>query len=998
MSSAPDLQSHLSRLAEAPSDPVALAAVEAAFSGEGRWEELLRVYEDNAQRVNPETSAELLRKAAGVSLRELASATRAQSYLKRAVEVFPSDLQALKELRVVYLAQGDYERGTESYERELTRTTDPTAKAQGLLQLAQIYIESLQRSDKALTALKQAQRAASDNPEVFKLSAQIYELQNKPEQALAALVDELKLTGDEGDIVDRLALLCERLLDRAKLHNGLRTALEKALKARPADDNATRVMMELDSFPTNWTDRAKMFEQRAQEIGLLDKSAAADMWLALAELQLVYGSDNESAMASIDKALAGKPGHPLALKLLEEVYGAEDRYDDLTLKLEMMAAYTRDPQLGVELYLKAAVYHAVRLDSPEAAFRIYDRVLQLDPGNRVASNALVEHYRERKDWPKAIEALSRMAERAATPEDKVAAHHVLSKIYEDELKDPVKARPHYEAVLSLDPSNQGAAKALEQVYRTSNDHSALARALKAKLSGLDGQARLDALAELGDLYAGPLEEPEEALVVLGELYQEKPNAEMRERLEELAASCAIASDATGSAAVTKDSASSTSKGGAFAQLVRVLEGALDRIATDQDRIDALHSLAALYEGARDAPLEALRIHRRILAITPSDERARQALDRLLHAVAETTDKMAFFREQAQAAGTQRERISILKKLAKELVETAKDYARGLDTFREILKLDPEDREAAEGVLAVYRRDNRWAELAEALAYKLEHDGDTKPADDPERVATELDLARVFETHLAQLDRAAERYVEVLRAVPANADALAGAERLVGRVRHPAKLAEVLQPIYVAAAHWSRAAEMIEIRIRDEEDQATRAELLRSLALIYEYRLNRLEDALGTLLRAFQADSGDSGLQVELERVAKKANNFEGVVRLYRAAAMASPKDAKRRLLLRSAMLAEKGNDGTGATRDYLAVIALAEGDAAGTLDGLNRLIAAGLPADELREALDAVTDDLQREGASAKAAGSFWRTLARFFGKVLEKGASENLPKTAVAH
>ncbi len=964
MSAGADLQSNLTRLAEEPSDTDALQAVESVLGGEGRWEELLRVYEDSAHRLHGPKASSLFRNAAAISVRELLSTPRAESYLQKAIEADPTDAKALKELREIYLAQGDYDRGVDIYERELAQTDDHQDRAKGLLHLAQVYIESLGKPDKALAALKQAQRSAKDNPEIYKLSAPIYEMQGQADKALQALIDELAITGPTGDVLDRIVLLCERLLDRPKLHSEVKAALDEVLDARKGDENATRVKKELSEIATSWQARAQMQEQRAQEVALSDKALAADVWLGLAELQLVYGKQSEAALASIDKALAGKPGHPVALRLLEEVYGAEDRYDDLALKLEMMAAYARDPHLGVELYLKAAVHHAVRLDSPENSARIYERVLQLEPGHKVASNALFELYRERKDWAHAIHVLESWGERAATNEDKVAAHYNLARILEDELNDKTKARPHYEAVLQLDPENQAAARALEQVYRAAGDHAALAKTLKAKLAGLTGETRLPVQAELGELFAGPLKQPAEALEALGEVYKAKPDAEMRERLEELAAMAQ-----------------------GFASLVQILEDALDRIQTDSDKVDALHSLAALYEGARDAPLEALRIHRRILALDPKDERARQALDRLLHAVAETTDKIAFYREQVGAAGSDDERISILKKLAKELVESAKDYVRALDTYREILKLSPDDREAAEGVLAMYRRDNRWAELAEALAYKLEHDNRS-----PDRIGIQLELGRIYEQHLSQLDRAGDSYVEVLREVPTNPEAIGGCERLIGRVRHPTRLAEALQPFYLQTGAWPQAAEMIEVRVRELDDPAARAELLRSVAIIYEQRLQRADEALSALIRAFQADPTDAGLQVELERLAQKSFDFEGVVRVYRAAADGGSGDTKRRLLLRAALLAEKGSDGIGATRDYLRVLALADGDNAGTLDGLGRLIAAGLPESDLREAVALAATDLP----PARAV-TFWRTLARFFVKVHDSGASDSMPKQAIA-
>ena len=56
----------------------------------------------------------------------------------------------------------------------------------------------------------------------------------------------------------------------------------------------------------------------------------------------------------------------------------------------MMAAYTREPETAVDLYLKAALHHAVRLDSPDAAARLYARVLELMPGVAIPADAPAE--------------------------------------------------------------------------------------------------------------------------------------------------------------------------------------------------------------------------------------------------------------------------------------------------------------------------------------------------------------------------------------------------------------------------------------------------------------------------------------------------------------------------------------------------------------------------------------------------------------------------------
>lgn len=955
-----DVQTQLDTLAANPGDLTALEAVETEFASASRWEELLRVYEDSATRLESEDAALLWRKAANVCLQSLASGPRAELYLKRALSASPGDVPALQALRELYVARGDYELAAETWEKEASHLQDAAARAAGFVALAELYLHQLSRHDKALAALRQAVRADASNPDAHKLRASIFELQGRLEQAHDALLAELEARGDDEELAIRLGHLAERLLERPKLHERARAAAQAIMRYRPNDQVIDRVNQELEAYREHWDQKVSELSEKARYYEGQDKRQAADIWLSIAEIQQVYAEQPEAALQSVDKAFANRPGHEAALRLLEEIYGSEDRFDELSLKLEMMAAYTREPDIAVELYLKAAMHHAVRLDDPDAAARIYQRVLDLQPGNKVASNALAEYYRERQSWQEALAVLTQWAEKATQAPDKVAAHYACSRIYEEELDDKAGARRHYEAILDLDPENQAAARALESVYRDTGDHAALARVLKAKLAGLAGAQREPVLSELSALYAGPLADPEQALQVMGELYEAAPSAELREQLEELAA-----------------------RSNNFAALVRILENGIEQVADDTDRVEALHSLAALYEGARDAPLEALRIHRRILSLTPGDERARNALQRLLESVAETDDKLAIYREQADAAAAPQEKVQLLHKLATELVESAKDYVRAIDVYREILRLAPDDAHAVDGLLVLYRRDNRWGEVSEMLTRKLE-----QTAANAQRVPILLELADISERQLGDLDTAVERYVEVLDADSQCSEAVTGLERLIANARRPETIAERLQPIFERNERWDDVARMLEIRAGAAAEVEQGAALLRDLAEVYEQRLNAPEQALGAYLRAFQAEPAASGVDAELERLGVQTGDVSSVLRAFRSGALVLEGELQAKTVLRAGRLAEQQGELQGAVVDYLRAIGIGgEAQLEAGLEGLRRVLsAAGLSSDRLSEAASQVAENLE-----ANQLASFWRQLAQIYERDM------NQPNAAIA-
>lgn len=939
-----DVQAHLETLAQQPADPASLTAVEALFSNEGRWEELLRVYEDNAQRAGKERAAPLLRKAAMVCLNELASGPRAESYLKRALDAQPTDVETLKALRELYLARGDYEDAARIWEKEASRLSDAKAKAEALVQVAVIYRDKLGRADKALTVLRQAQRHDANNPRAWGLAAAAFEDQERLDQAHRALMKELEVGEVGPDLLGRIGRLAQRMLERPKLHELAVAAADAVLEHAAGDELAQGVKAEVQLLQSDWKGRVADLEKQASVAQANQPEQAANLWLNVAELQLVYGEQSEMALVSLDRALAAVAGHAGALRLMEEIYGGQERWNELAMKLEMMAAYTRQADVAVELYLKAAMHQAVRLDSPDAAARLYARVLELVPGNKVASNALAEYYRERQQWDYALQVLSVWADRATHVSDKVAAHYACCRIYDEELNDKTRARPHYEIILQLDPENQAAARALEDAYREGGDHPALAKVLHAKLAGLKGDARNPVLQELGELCAGPLEQPAQALTYLGELYQSQPTAALREQLEELAA-----------------------RAGDFSSLVTFIENGLSKLEGDTERVAALHSLASLYEGAREAPLEALRIHRRILALSPGDERSKEAVTRLMEVAAESGDKVAVFREQADAASSNEEKVDILHRLGAELTTSTRDYVRAIDVYQEILQLSPADTGALDALLNLYRRDNRWAEVADLQRRRLE----SGAAGDQE-VAVRLELAQIHEQQLGEVEPAVEHYLAVVSAQPGQPDAVSGLERLLTRSRRVLQIAETLQPIYEAASAWESAADMAEIRVRDEAEPTRRYDVLLQLAQLYERELSRPADGLAAYLRAFQANPGDSSLRREMERVAEVVGSYASVARAYRAAARGRPEAAsaeegaaQRELLVRAGQLSEKEGELDAAIIDYLRVIDGSEDGRQQGIEGLRRLLAAGVDKSKLPLAAENVmatlTDDAKTE-------------------------------------
>src|SRR5690606_19766765 len=113
----------------------------------------------------------------------------------------------------------------------------------------------------------------------------------------------------------------------------------------------------------------------------------------------------------------------------------------------------------------------------------------------------------------------------------------------------------------------------------------------------------------------------------------------------------------------------------------------------EERLAILFRMAALQEETLGRPAEAIDAYNEILAHDAENVRALRALDRLYHGAERWRDLGDNLVRQLALADVAGERIRILLRLA-ELRETRLDEgAAAIETYRQVLDLDPGDPDA-----------------------------------------------------------------------------------------------------------------------------------------------------------------------------------------------------------------------------------------------------------------------------------------------------------------
>jgi tetratricopeptide (TPR) repeat protein len=181
-----------------------------------------------------------------------------------------------------------------------------------------------------------------------------------------------------------------------------------------------------------------------------DKQAA--MYVAMSTWYQEQLGDAASAEAALEAALAADPGNLTALRALVDTHKLRGDFVRAAAYLAGAAAAMQDADLRVGYALDAAEIYRTRLSNTDAACEQYRRVLEIDPANRPAAEALSEFAWESKDWATALPLLESMA--TATQEGGVAAARLFQRAgwAAQMLGDNERARANYRNAHGDDPT------------------------------------------------------------------------------------------------------------------------------------------------------------------------------------------------------------------------------------------------------------------------------------------------------------------------------------------------------------------------------------------------------------------------------------------------------------------------------------------------------------------------------------------------------------------
>ncbi|MFW5876752.1 MAG: hypothetical protein ACOCXM_08445, partial [Myxococcota bacterium] len=622
----------------------------------------------------------LLMERAHLMSEVLARPDEAADVLRRVVtELAPNDEEALVRLAEASEATGDDRGLADALERHLRIADGPAERASIASRLARLYDEALHEPERATGAYSAWAEADPSDETSRRRLTELLEQAERWEELLRVLDERAELEADEdlvGELLRRAADVAvhqlgdldagwKRLAPRveagdALAEDGLQELALATGRGEPLAELYVRIAKaskEPDEQRRRWMDAAKIFEehvedpQRALEAMLrafavdlddpdmleeVDRlAAAAGAWLRLAQVyeSLVRkrenpedkrrlllrhadllerdGGDPSAALDRVLRAAVLDPNDDGVLSRAENLARRAGRAEELLVLYERRRAQAGDPTDALESLLRAVrlceaelgdreravqyLLHAVQISLEDAAMLDFleNEVRELDEtaGGDALRRGLVSAYRS--------VAASR-GQPAAVLLDRGA------RLVADQLEDTEGAYALLREATDIAPGSAEVLDAFEDIARERGLLADLDTQL-AKLvdEAIDSQTAATVLERRGRLLQ-ELDRHADAAEVYRQLLPIAPEgSDASERLRE----CLRAA-------------------GAFQDVLLVLDRELGRTREPARRAELLEEVAVTWERDLNNRWEALDAWKKVLAVDPENDEARQAVERL----------------------------------------------------------------------------------------------------------------------------------------------------------------------------------------------------------------------------------------------------------------------------------------------------------------------------------------------------------------------------------
>jgi len=831
--------------------------------------------------------------------------------LERILPNAEQELQVAQLLEPVYKARGDWPRLIAVYEIEARHAVDSEQKIAFYRQIADGYEVGLDDPDHAYEALGWALREDPQNPEVQSAIERLARALQKLGDLVAlysSLVTSVPDAGLKNALYHKIARLNEVDLGNDE---AAADAYAAALDVAPRDIDAANALEQLYLRRGDYPNLVDLLLRKADIVAGADEKKA--LLYKAAQLHEEVLENVEKSIEVYRQVLAVDDADPHALDHLERLYIRLSRWADLKDVYGKKAELAQNPQDKKQMLFVLGQVYDRELGDKARAIETYTSIVDLDPDDFDAAQALDRLYLQTERWYDLLAVLERQTELAPSAGEIVSLRFRIGELWREHLKDLTRAVEAYRQVLAMDPTHEPtlaalegllagpeepvlAAAVLEPIYESAGEWERVIAVYEVMQAHTEEAPRkVDLLIRIAEIEERRLSHQKAAFDAFGRAFHYDPiNQDVIAQLERLAAET-----------------------GHWPKLAALYAAELEKIEDTRRQVDTLLRLARVYEDETSQVEEAIASYRRVVQAEPENKDALVSLDRLFSQNQQWEELADVVRREIRIAPNDRAIIELTFRLAQIYELALGDLPKAIEAYREILTNDPGHGETRAALERMFMGGTMQLEIADVLEPLY-------------RVGEEWEkLHQIYEVQLGRMVAVEERQVLLRRlaeiAEHKLVDQVAAFEWWAKAVNEDPSSELALDELLrlVRSTHqWDAfVATMTEAASAERPPQIRRDVLLR-LAASFEGDLGDLERAEQALVEVLSENPKDPGALASLDRIYETQGMYDNLAAvLKQRIAISDSSDELVKLQLRlGRVYAEALDDVEGAIGSYLAVL------------------------------------------------------------------------------
>ncbi|MFH1529840.1 MAG: tetratricopeptide repeat protein [Pseudomonadota bacterium] len=684
--------------------------------------------------------------------------------------------------------------GEEEEEQELLSEGERQERIEIWSELARLRMEESPDPTAAIAAWREVAALEPRHREALDALESLYEESGRWQDCIDVLRTKLDLVEPEGRVAV-LGSVAEILESDLQDWNGAIDARREILDLEPEELRHYSTLEDLLESQGRWTDLAELQTRKCE---ILDPGDRLETYRSIANLYENQLQDSEGAFLLYQRALDDAPTDEEALDGVERVARDAGLFAELRSVWEVSVEAFEDPLEQLKLLRKLAFLDRDELHRSAEAVEWFQRIRTIDEDDEEALQALVGLYESLGQWSDLADALEKLAGLTTDFREQTSIFLRLGDCLKERLHQPEKAVAAYREVLEMDPTEERAIKALEDLYGQTEDWASLIEVLGMRAT-VHPEEETSIKLLRGMLYEERLEDNERAADEYEEVLAYEPaNHEAIGRLKKI-----------------------YSEAGNWTRLSDTLERSLALTNADEERIELMTSLAMLQEEALEDRGQAADYYQQILDLEPENLGAIEALERLYMQEERFEDLVGVLKRHAELIEGIAPRVDLLEQAAALYVQEIGDLDSAITVNLVILDLDPTHMPTLERLEGLYMEQGSWDQVLDILDRKI------RIADNE---ATVLDLylrkGAIYREEMYAPDRAKEQYLVALDRAPASIRA-----------------ADELVTMYTDESDWERAIAILQSVSNATGSDEERAPIQVRMGGIYREHLEDADQAI-----------------------------------------------------------------------------------------------------------------------------------------------------------